>query len=87
MGADNYTVAGLKCDKSFENSGRGRVSGRNNRRYYADRLGNLFYAELLVLLDYTAGLGVLVGVVDILRGVVVLNNLILDDTHSRLLNR
>ena len=87
MGAYDNTVAGLKSDKSLENGGRGRVGGRNYRRDYADRLRYLFNSELLVLLNYTAGLGVFVGVVDILRGIMIFDNLILDNTHTRLLNR
>ena len=53
---------------------------------HADGLRDLLDAVGLVLLYHAAGLGVLVGVVDILGGVVVLDDLVLHNTHAGLLH-
>ena len=87
MGADDDTVSGLKSKQALKDCGRGRIGGRNNRSNYADRLCNLLNSVCLVLLDNTAGLGVLVCVINILGCVVVLDNLILYDAHTGLLDR
>ena len=51
-----------------------------------DGLGNLLDAVGGVLLDHAAGLGILVGVVDVLGGVVVFDDLILHNAHAGLVH-
>ena len=87
MRADDDAVARLEREKCLEDSGRSRVRGRNHRADDTDRFGELLDAHRLVLLDDAASLRVLVGVVDVLCRVVVLDHLVLDDTHARLGNR
>ena len=85
--ADDDAVSRLERNERLENSGRRGVSGRNNRGDETDRLCDFNRAVSLILFDDTAGFGVLVCIVDILRGVVVFDDLILDDTHTRFFNR
>ena len=82
MGADDDAVAGFQADQRLENRRGGRVGGRDDRADHADRLGDLDGAVDLVLLDHAAGLGVAVGVVDVFRGKVVLDHLVLDNAHA-----
>ena len=84
-GNDN-AVARLESEQALENSGRGRVGGRDNCRDHADGLCELHDAELLVLLDHAAGFHVLIVVVDMLSRIVILDDLVLDDTHAGLLD-
>ena len=84
MGRDDDAVAGLERDQAFEDRGRGRVGGWDDRRDHADGLGDAYGTCRFVFLDHAAGDGVLVGVVDIFGGVVVLDDLVLDDTHAGL---
>ena len=56
------------------------------RRHQADGLGDLPDAVGRVLFDDAAGLRVPVGVVDVLRRVVVLDDLVLHHAHARLLH-
>ena len=82
MGADDDAVAGLQRDQGLENGGGSGVRGGNDRRDDADRLGNALNAVGRVFLDDAAGLGILVGVVNIFGGVVVLDDLILHHAHA-----
>ena len=84
MGAYDNTVAGLKSDKSLENGGRGGVGGGGDGAHNAHRLGDALGAEGLILGDDAAGLHVAEVVVDMLGGIVVLDDLILDDAHAGL---
>ena len=86
VGADDDSVAGLQRDERLEDGGGSGVGGRDDRAHDAHGLGDLLDAERLVLFDDAAGLGVTVGVVDILGGVVVFDHLVLDDAHARLLD-
>ena len=83
---DHDGVAGLERDEALEDGGRGGVGRRDDRTDDADGLGDLLDASHGVLFDDTAGLGVLVGVVDVLGGVVVLGDLVLHTAHARLLD-
>ena len=84
---DDDRVAGLQRDEALEDRGRGRVGGGDDRADDADGLGDLGHAVRLVALDHTAGLGVLVRVVDVLGGVVVLDDLVFDDAAAGVLDR
>ena len=84
MGADDDAVAGLQGDQGLENGGGSGVRGGNDRRDNADRLGNALNAVGRVFLDDAAGLGILVGVVNIFGGIVVLDDLILHHAHAGL---
>ena len=82
VGADDDAVAGLQGNQGLENGGRSGVRGGNDRRDDADRLGNALNAVGRVFLNDTAGLGILVGVVNIFSGIVVLDDLILHYAHT-----
>ena len=84
MGADNDGIAGLQGDQALEDRGGSGVRGGDDGGDDADGLSDLLGAESLVLFDHTTGLGVLVGVVDVLGSVVVLDDLILDHAHAGL---
>ncbi len=86
MGGENDGVAGLQGDEGLEDGGRGGVGGGNDGGDEAHRLGDLLEAESLILLDDAAGLHILVGVVDVLGGVVVLDDLVLHHAHAGLLH-
>ncbi len=86
MGGENDGVAGLQGDEGLEDGGRGGVGGGNNGGDEAHGLGNLLEAESLILLDDAAGLHILVGVVDVLGGVVVLDDLVLHHAHAGFLH-
>ena len=86
MRGDDDGVAGLQADKALEDRGGGGVGGRDDRTHDADGLGDLGDAVSIVTLDDTAGLGVLVRIVDVLGGVVVLDDLVLEDTAASLLD-
>ena len=83
---NDETVSRLKADERLEDRcGRG-VGRGNDCRQDADRLSDTGDSEALVALDHAAGLGILILIVDILRCVVVLDDLVLDDAHARLLH-
>ena len=85
--ADENRVAGLEAQQRLENRRGGRVRRRDDRRDKADRLGDLLDAERRVFLQHADRLRVAVGMVDILAGVVVLDDLILHHAHAGFLNR
>ena len=84
--ADHDGVARLEGQQALEDRRGGGVGGGDDRRDDTDRLGDLDHASRLVALDDAAGLGVLIGVVDVLRGVVVLGHLVLEAAHAGLLH-
>ena len=84
--ADDDAVARLQRNQRLEDSGRGGVGGRDDRSNDADRLGNLLDAVGRVLFNDTAGLRILVCVVDVLSGIVVLDDLVFDHAHAGLLH-
>ena len=86
MRGDHDGVPGLQGDEALEDGGGGGVGRGDDRADDADRLGDPLDAADGVLLDHAAGLGVLVGVVDVLGGVVVLDDLVLHQAHARLLD-
>ena len=86
MGADDDAVAGLEAQEGLEDGGGGGVGGGDHRGDDADGLGNPGDAVVVVLLDDAAGLGVLIGVVNVLGGVLVLDNLVLHHAHARFLH-
>ena len=81
---DDYAVTRFERDKRFEYS-RGRGVGRRDDCCDdADRLGDFLDAVCLVFLDNAARFGVLVSVVNVLCGVVVLDDFVFDHAHARL---
>ena len=84
--ADDDTISGLERDEGLEYCSGGRVSCRDNRTNYADRLCDLFDTVSFIALDNSAGLCVLVCIVDVLCCIVILDNLILDNTVACFLN-
>ena len=86
VGGEDDGVAGLQGDEGLEDGGGGGVGGGDDGGDEAHGLGDLLEAEGLVLLDDPAGLHVLIGVVDVLGGVVVLDDLVLHHAHARLRN-
>ncbi len=84
---EDDAVPGLEGHEGLEDRGRGRVRRRDHRAQNADRLGDLDDAGGFVALDDAAGLRVAVLVVDVLRRVVVLDHLVLDDAHAGLFDR
>ena len=83
---DDDGVTGLQADERLEDGRGGRVGGRDDSANDTDRLGDLGDAVSVVALDDTAGLGVLVSVVDVLSGVVVLDDLVLENATAGLLD-
>ena len=83
---DDDGVTGLQADERLEDGRGGRVGGRDDSANDTDRLGDLGDAVSVVALDDTAGLGVLVSVVDVLSGVVVLDDLALENATACLLD-
>ena len=86
MRGDDDGVTGLQADERLEDGRGGRVGGRDDSANDTDRLGDLGDAVSVVALDDTAGLGVLVSVVDVLSGVVVLDDLVLENATACLLD-
>ena len=86
MGADDDAVTGLQGDEGLKDGGRSGVGGGDNGADNTDGLGNLLGAVGGVLLDNAAGLGVLVGVIDVLSRVVVLDDLVFHHAHAGLLH-
>ena len=86
MGADDDAVAGLQRDQSLKDGGGSGVGGGDNSTDHADGLSDLLDAVSLVFLDHAAGLGVLVGVIDVLSSIVVLDDLVFHHAHAGLLH-
>ena len=82
MRADDDSVSGFQTNQRFKNCGGRGVCSGNNRTYNADRLGDLLGAEGSVFFDHAACFDVAVLVVDIFAGIVVLDDLVLHDTHA-----
>ncbi len=70
----------------FKMGGGGGVGGGDNRRDHADGLGDPADTKGLVLLDYTAGFGIFISVINIFGGVVVFDHLILHHAHAGFLH-
>ena len=86
MGRDDDAVPCFEAEHCFEDRGRGGIGGGYYSRNDTDGLQHFFSAEDLVLLDNAAGLGILVGVVDILGGKIVFDDLVLDHAHACFFN-
>ena len=82
MGAENNAVAGLQADQSLEDGGGGGIGGRNHGTDNADGFGNLHHTVGGILFQNAAGLLMLISVIDILRSIVVLNDLIFHHAHA-----
>ncbi len=82
MGADKDAVAGLQRNHGLEDGGGCGVGGGDNSGNHADRLGNSLDAVCLILLNDAAGLGVLVGIVDVLGGQMVFQDFVLNHAHA-----
>ena len=76
------TVACLECKESFENSCRCRVCCRDNCGDHADRLCDLSDPCGFVFFDDATSLRIPVLIVDILCGIVVLNDLVFGKSHA-----
>ena len=83
---DEDRVAGLQGDERLEDRGGGGVGRRDDGGDDAERLGDLLVAEGGVVGDDVARLHVLVLVVDVLGGIVVLDDLVLHDAVTGLLD-
>ena len=86
VGRDDDGVACLECQQALEDGGGSGVGRGDDGGNHAEWLGDLRHAVSLVLLNDAAGAGVAVGVVDVLGGVVVLDDLVLHDAHAGLLD-
>ena len=86
MRGDDDAVAGLQADQRLEDRGGSGVGRRDDGAHDTDRLGDLGDAVSLVALQDTTSLGVLVSVVDVLCGVVVLDDLVLKYAAAGLLD-
>ena len=76
----------FSADQRLKDRGGGGVGGGDDRRDHADGLGNLLDAVGRILFDNAAGLGVLIGIVNIFGGVVVLDDLVFHYAHAGLLH-
>ena len=86
VGGDHDAVTGLQADQSLEDCSGSGVGGGDDSADQADGLSDTLNAVGRVVLDNTTGLGVLVGVVDVLGSVVVLDDLVFHDAHAGLLD-
>ena len=82
MGADDDAVTGLQADQRLENGGGGGVGGGHHSADDTDGLGDLLDAEGGVFLQHAAGLFMLIGIINIFRSVVILDDLILYNAHA-----
>ena len=82
VGADDNAVTRLKSNQGLENGGRSRVGRRNNSTDNANRLGDLLNPGRFIALDYATSLNIFKCVIDEFAGVVVLNDLILNNPHA-----
>ena len=85
VGADDDAVPGFQTNQCLKNGRRGGIGCGNHRSDHTDGLRNALGAKGGVLLNDAAGLGVLIGIVDILRSKVVLDDLVLHYAHAGLL--
>ena len=85
MGTDDDAVPGLQTDQCLKNGRRGGIGCGNHRSDHTDGLRNALRTVSGILLNDAAGLGVLIGIVDILRSKVVLDDLVLHYAHAGLL--
>ena len=79
---DDDAVPGFQCKQGLKNSGGCGVGGGDHRSDHPDGLGDFFDAVSRILLHHAAGLGVFICVVDVLRRIVVLDDLVLYNTHA-----
>ena len=84
VGADDNGVPGLQADQGLEDGGGGGIGGGDHRGDDADGFRDPLDAVSFVGLQDAAGPGVLVGVVNVLGGVVILDHLVLHNAHARL---
>ena len=82
MRRDDDCITGLQGNQALENSGGSGIGSRNNCGNHTDGLCDLLDAEGLVLFNNTTGLGVFVCVVDVLSGIVVLDDLVFHNSHA-----
>lgn len=80
------TLICLKTDKCLEYSSRSWVCCWDNSSDKTDRLVNSHCAVSLIFLKNTTSLNILVLIVDVLSSIVVLDNLVFNDTHACFLN-
>ena len=86
VGTDNNGVAGFQRDQGFENRGGSGIGSGNDRGNHADGLRDFLNAVGGVFFNHAAGSGVLIGVIDVLSGIVVFDDLVFHDAHSGLGN-
>ena len=84
MGTDHNGVPSLQADERFEDCRRCGIRGGDDGGDDANGFGDPLNAEGFVRFDDAAGPGVFVGVVDVLGGIVVFDDLILHNAHSGL---
>ena len=84
---DDNAVSRFQRNQRFENRGRSGVRRGDNRSDKSDGFGNLFDAVRLVFFDDAAGFHVAIRVVNIFRRVMVFDDLVFDNAHTRFFNR
>ena len=82
MGRNDDCIPGLQCNQALEDRGGSRIRCRNDRCNHTDGFSNFLNTEGLILFHHTAGLGIFICVVDVFSGIVVLDHLILNHTHT-----
>ena len=87
MRAEYNRISRLQGNQRLEDDRRRRICRRNDRRDHTDRLCDLFDSVNRIFFDHTTGLRVLVSMIDVLGGIVILDHLILHDTHTGLFHR
>ena len=82
--ADDDAVAGLQRDQGFKNRSGSGIGGGDHSGNDADGLRDFLNTVSSVFLNDTAGLGILVSIINVLRGVVIFDDLVFHHTHSGL---
>lgn len=82
MRRNDNAVTGLQTDQGFEDGRCGRIGSGDNCCHHADWLRNLLDAVGGIFLEYAAGLLMLVGVIDILRSKVILDDFVFYNAHA-----
>ena len=85
--ADDDTVTRLERKECFENGCGCGVCCGDNGCDHADRLRNFFDPCSFVFFDDTAGFRVSILIIDVLSGIVVLDDLVFGKSHARLFCR
>ena len=80
--ADDHAVSGFQGNEGLENGGGSGIGGGDDRSDHTDGFGDLLNTVGSVFFNDTAGLLILVGIVNIFSGIVVLDHLVFHDAHA-----